>query len=98
MELKIKKLTNEKLIRVEAKGEVKEIFIQEDFLNPDSNKFSICFRGQNQSGIVELNSEEINNLYEEIKKNKELIKGGKIIFFESENSERPKKKRGYNKI
>ena len=98
MELKIKKLTNEKLIRVEAKGEVKGIFIQEDFLNPDSNKFSICFRGQNQSGIVELNSEEINNLYEEIKKNKELIKGGKIIFFESENSERPKKKRGYNKI
>ncbi len=93
MELKIKKLINEKLIRVEAKGEVKEILIQEDFLNQNSNKFSICFRGQNQSGIIELNSEEINSLYEEIKRNKELIKGGKIIFFETETSEKPKKKK-----
>lgn len=89
MELKLKKLINNKVIRVEAKGELKEIFIQEDFIKPDSNKFSMCFRGQDQSGIIELNSEEINSLYEEIKRNKELIKGGKIFFFESENSKKP---------
>jgi len=93
MEIKIKKLLNEKVFRVEGKGEVKEIFIQEDFLNPNSNKFVICFRGQNQSGVVELNSEEINLLYQEIQKNKELIKGGEIIFFESENSKKPTRKK-----
>ena len=57
MEIKIKKLLNNKVFRFEERGEVKEIFIKEDFLNPDSNKFAICFRMQNQSGIVELNSE-----------------------------------------
>ncbi|MBS3092631.1 hypothetical protein J4466_04390 [Candidatus Pacearchaeota archaeon] len=82
MKLRVKKLHENKVLRFEAGGEVKEILINEDLLHPDKESVSLCFKSHNSSGIIDLTPREVDRLYNSIKNKKQLIKDIKIMQFE----------------
>ncbi len=63
MKIRVKKLHSGGLVKLEAGGEIKEVMIHSDILEQERGKISICFRGHNNSGIVELTEKEANDLY-----------------------------------
>jgi len=79
MKVKIKKLHHRGVVRVEGSGEVKEVMIHSDILDENRGRISICFRGHNSSGIVELTEKEANDLYKTLGSKIDLIKEIKII-------------------
>ena len=79
MRLRVKKLHENKVLRMESVGGVKEVIINEDLLHPEKESVSVCFRGHDSSGILDLTPREIENIYNSIKTEKKLIKGVKII-------------------
>lgn len=81
MKIKIKKEDSEKVYRLEGSGEIKEILINQDFLNPKNISISLCFKGENSSGIVNFLPEEFDVINREIKYKKDLLKKVKIIKF-----------------
>ena len=79
MKVRVKKLHSKGIVKVEGSGEVKEVMIHSDMFNPENGKISICFRGHNSSGIVELTEKEANDLYKTLGSKINLIKDIKII-------------------
>ncbi len=79
MNIKIKKHYNGRKIKMESSGEIKEVMIHSDMFEPKKGKVSICFRGHNSSGIVELSEKEANDLYKTLSSKTGLIKDIKII-------------------
>lgn len=75
MQIKIRKVNQDGLVRLETSGEIKEVVINEDFLHPDAESISLCFRGKNSSGIIDLTPAEIDKLYESVRSRMHLIKG-----------------------
>lgn len=66
MIIKSKKLLNRKVVRMESHGSIKEIIIKEDLLNTDAMKINLYYRGDGNSGIIELTKKEIEMLYKEV--------------------------------
>jgi hypothetical protein len=79
MKLKIKKINKDGIVRLESGGEVKEILINEDIFHPEEESISICFRGKDSSGIVDITPGEFDQLFEAIKSRIHLIKGFKSL-------------------
>jgi len=79
MKVKLKKLHEGKIVRVEGSGEVREVMVHSDMFDKERGKISICFRGHNNSGIVELTEKEANELYTTLGSKINLIKEIKII-------------------
>ena len=79
MHIKIRKQNTDGTVRLETAGDIKEILIQEDFLNPDKESIHLCFQGKNSSGIVELSTKEFESLYQQIKSNIHMIKSFKVL-------------------
>jgi hypothetical protein len=79
MNIKIKKAHKKGIIKLESGGEIKEVMIHSDMFDPKKGKISICFRGHNSSGIVELTEKEANDLYKTLGSKIGLIKEIKII-------------------
>lgn len=79
MIIKIRKVNQDGIARMESSGEVKEIMINEDFLHPNKESISICFRGKSSSGIIDLTPAEIEKIYLSVKNRMHLIKGIKLI-------------------
>lgn len=79
MIIKIRKVNQDGIARMESSGEVKEIMINEDFLHPNKESISICFRGKSSSGIIDLTPAEIEKIYSSVKNRMHLIKGIKLI-------------------
>ncbi len=79
MQLKVKKTNPDGIIRLESGGEIKEILINEDFMHPERESVSICFRGKSSSGIIELRPHEIDKIQATVKGRMNLIKGIKKI-------------------
>lgn len=75
MEIKIKKQNSDGHIRLETSGEIKEIIINEDILNPNKESISLCFMGKNSSGIIDLTPMEAEKLINSVRKRLHLIKG-----------------------
>ncbi|MFW6013625.1 MAG: hypothetical protein ACOCQG_00465 [Candidatus Nanoarchaeia archaeon] len=75
MEVKVKKQNNDGLIRLESVGRIKEIRINEDFLNPENESISVCFKGKESSGILSFTPAEIEELYNAVRDKTHLIKG-----------------------
>lgn len=75
MQIKIKKTNKDGIVRLETSGEVKEVIINEDIAIPNKESVSVCFRGKDSSGIVDLRPEEIEKLYYTVKNRMYLIKG-----------------------
>ena len=79
MQVKIRKQNTDGVVRLETSGDVKEILINEDILHPEKESISVCFRGKNSSGIVDLTPKEIEMLYDSVKNRIHLIKGLKRL-------------------
>lgn len=67
------------IVKMESGGEVKEVIINEDFMNPGEESICVCFKGKESSGIIEFKTKEVEELYNSVKKKTHLIKGMKII-------------------
>ena len=63
MNIRLKKQNNDGIMRLETSGAIREILINEDFLNPTDESIALCFKGKNTSGIIDLTPEEIEKLY-----------------------------------
>jgi len=74
MKLRFKNESKDGIIRIESSGSVKEVLINENLMNPSEESISICFRGKNSSGIMDLSPEEIGLIYESVKSRLPLIK------------------------
>ncbi len=81
MKVRTKKLHDRGIAKVETSGEIKEIIINEDFMNPKRLSVSVCFRGNNGSGIVDLTAEEINEIQSELSSKKKLLGKVKVMRF-----------------
>lgn len=79
MILRVKKKNSDGMVRLETSGEVKEILINEEFMHPEHESVSICFRGRNSSGIAEFKTKELEEIFSKLKNKTHLIKGFKII-------------------
>ena len=79
MKIRIKRINEDGITRVETSGEIKEVLVNEEFLHPNEESVSLCFKGKNSSGIIELRTSEFESIYDSIKKKLHLIKGFKII-------------------
>jgi hypothetical protein len=75
MQIKLRKVNQDGIVRVETGGAIEEVLINEDILHPNAESISLCFRGKNSSGIVDLTPAEIDKLYESVKNRMHLIKG-----------------------
>ncbi|MBU4070481.1 MAG: hypothetical protein KJ646_05865 [Nanoarchaeota archaeon] len=81
MNIKTKKQNPDGIVRLETSGELKEIIINEDFLNPNDASIALCFRGKNSSGIVELTPNEIQILSKKLIPKMHLLKDIKVMKF-----------------
>ncbi|MBR9677589.1 hypothetical protein GOV04_05610 [Candidatus Woesearchaeota archaeon] len=79
MDIKIKKINKDGIVRVHTSGKIQEVIINEDLFNPSDEKIILAFRGKDSSGLVELSTEEFEKLYKTIKTRLHLIKSYKII-------------------
>ena len=82
MIVKVKKQNQDGMVRLESSGEIKEILINEDFLNPGEASVHLCFRGKNSSGIIELSAWEAEEISKTISPKVELLKDSKVMKFE----------------
>jgi hypothetical protein len=83
MNIRIKKQYLEGINRVEAFGEIKEILINQDFIEPKKVSVSLCFRGKGTAGIVDLVPEEFEMISKEINSRKKLLKKTKVLKFKN---------------
>lgn len=81
MKVMTKKLHEKGVARIETSGEIKEIILNEDLMNPKQVSVDVCFRGQNSSGIVQLTSQEVGEIHKELSSKKKLIGKVKVLKF-----------------
>ena len=79
MNIKLRKQNKDGILKVETKGDIKEVQINEDFMKPNEESIAVCFKGKESSGIVEFSPQEIEQLYNSVKQRTHLIKGIKIF-------------------
>lgn len=79
MNVKLKKQSNGKFFRIEGCGEIKEVLVKENLFKPTKEKIQLFFKGKIDSGIIEFSTEELEDLYNQVKKETHLIKDFKII-------------------
>lgn len=79
MEIRLRKKNPDGIMRVKSSGEVKEVIINEDMLHPNEESISVCFKGKGSSGIIDFKPDEIEKLYNTVKKRMHLIKGLKSL-------------------
>ena len=78
MRIKILNRNPDGEIRLETTGSVKEVMVNEDFLHPGDESIAIGFKGNHASGIIELTTNELEELYRKVNRSTHLIKGFKI--------------------
>jgi len=82
MRIRVKKQNPKEVQRIEAEGDIRDILINQDFMEPSKVSVSLCFRGNHDAGIVDLTPEEIGMINKEIISKKKLLKGVKVMKFE----------------
>ena len=81
MQVRTKRRIGNKAIKLIAQGQIKEVRIKEDILNPDKQIFEICFKGASSSGIVDLSKEELDSIVKQVSPKVEALKGIKVLKF-----------------
>ena len=61
------------------KVKIREVFVHEDFLNPDNETIAVGFSNKDSSGLIEFTSNEFDVLFKSVKDRIHLIKGIKIF-------------------
>jgi hypothetical protein len=75
MQIKVRKANQDGQVRLETSGDIQEVLINEDILHPDAESISLCFRGKNSSGIIDLSPAELDKLFNTVRNRMHLIKG-----------------------
>lgn len=78
MRARVKKVEHG-VTRIDASGEIKEININEDFLNPENETVSVCFIGRSGSGIIDFSPKEIIKISDAVKDRTNLIKNWRVV-------------------
>jgi hypothetical protein len=60
--------------RVDHKTIVREIMINEDFINPKNESIAIGFRNKHSSGIIEFSITEVEQLFKEVNNKIHILK------------------------
>ncbi len=82
MNVKVKRIgPRGKIVRTEGLGEIDDVVINENLLDPDNASVSLFFRGEGSSGIIELTSREMEMLNKEISSKLHLFKGISVLKF-----------------
>ncbi len=81
MNAKVKKKNKDGLVRLETSGEIKDIVIKEDFVKPEKTIVSLCFRGKDSSGIIELSQKEIEGIYKDVQPQLDALRNVKLMKF-----------------
>ena len=82
MRVKVKKQNQNRIVRVDAYGGLKEVVIKEDIFDSKNNLVEVCFRGENSSGIVELSVDDVEKINAELEKSrKKISKNVKVMKF-----------------
>jgi hypothetical protein len=79
MNVKTKKLVDSKVHKMEVSGEIKEVIIHPDLVQEEKNSVRICFRGNRSSGIVELSTQEANDLNKTLTSKLSFLKEVKVF-------------------
>ncbi len=79
MNVKIRKYDMLGVRRNEIRGELQEVIISEDLMNPGNETISLCFRGRGTSGLVELRKDEAEAIIKRIEGRNKLVKGFEVI-------------------
>jgi hypothetical protein len=79
MNVKIRKTNKDGMVRLETTGDIKEVMINENFMQPNDESVAIGFRGKDSSGLIEFKVKEIEHLYNTIQARTHLIKGLKVV-------------------
>lgn len=79
MNLKIKRKTEHGYVRKAYRGDIKEILINEDIMDPDGEVIKVCYRGMTHSGIIEFRQSEFEKLANSMKGREKLVKGFKVF-------------------
>ena len=77
MEVRTKKLHGKMSVKMLSGGRIDQVRIHSDMYDADSDKISICFKGQISSGIIQMTKEEANELYRTLGKTAGFLKAGK---------------------
>ncbi|MFA7707715.1 MAG: hypothetical protein WCX73_02090 [Candidatus Pacearchaeota archaeon] len=78
MIIKTKYKTRNGLRKIKNHVHIEELIINENLVNPKSEKFEIGFRNNHTSGIIELRPDEVERLVKTIGNKTSLIKTVKI--------------------
>jgi hypothetical protein len=81
MNIKTKKHNSDGQVRLETSGKLREILINEDFLNPKKAKISLCFKGKSSSGIIEITPKELEIINRKVSPSLDLLKNTKVMKF-----------------
>jgi len=65
--------------RREVESRIDDIIVREDLLNPENERVSVFFKGESNSGILELTRPELESLSNSLKSKIGLIKKSKKI-------------------
>ncbi len=74
MQIKVRKENSDGVVRLETKGEIREVLIQEDLRSSSKENIAVCFKGVHSSGIIEFTPSELEELYQSIQQKIHLIK------------------------
>ena len=83
MIIRTKRLHDKGVARLETSGEIKEIILNENFMDQKHTSVSVCFRGEKSSGIIELTPEEVAEIHKEVSLKKKLLGKVKIMKFKN---------------
>ena len=86
MKIKVKKVLQNGITRVEGHGSIKEVMAHADIMNLEKETIQICFRGHDISGIIELSPHEAESLSKSFAPLVKLKKNIKILKLNKENS------------
>jgi hypothetical protein len=79
MIIKTKYKTRNGVRKVKNQVHIEEIIINENLMNPKTEKFEIGFRNNQTSGLIEFRPDEMDRLIKTIGNKTSLIKSVKII-------------------
>jgi hypothetical protein len=82
MKIRVKKKNADGIVRLETSGKIKEFIIGEDLLRPQDVNLSICFKGKDSSGIVDLSFSELQDLFKEVMPKVDSLKSVKVMKFD----------------
>ncbi|MGM5487994.1 MAG: hypothetical protein ACQESG_03540 [Nanobdellota archaeon] len=77
VQIKVRKTNKDGHIRLESKGDIKEVLVNEDIIHPNKETISVCFRGTTSSGVIDFSPKELEMLYNTVRERMHLIKGVK---------------------